>query len=66
MGMSRDMMQRRSLVRVDNAQRRSRVKAAREAIYSNNQTINSVAVENLLRDDSLVPTAVGVFFFILT
>jgi hypothetical protein len=58
MGMHRDMTQRMSLARVDDTKRRSRIKAAREAIYVKNYTIDSKAVENLLREDSLVPTAV--------
>lgn len=58
MGMHRDMTQRMSLARVDDTKRRSRIKAAREAIYVKNYTIDSMAVENLLREDSLVPTAV--------
>ena len=58
MGMPRDMAQRMSLARVDDTKRRSRIRAAREAIYAKNHTIDSKAVENLLREDSLVPTAV--------
>jgi hypothetical protein len=61
MGTHRDMMQRTTLARVDNVKRRIRVEAAREAIYVNNYTINSKAVENLLQEESLVPTAVCVF-----
>ena len=63
MGMPRDMTQRKSksLVRIDNVQRRSRVEAAREAIYVKNSAIDGVAVQNLLKEDSLVPTAVSIF-----
>jgi hypothetical protein len=58
------MAQRMSLARVDDAKRRSRVKAAREVIYVRNCTIDSKTVENLLREDSLVPTAVCVSIFL--
>ena len=61
MGMPRDMTQRRSLARVDDIQRRSRVKAAHEAIYVKNSGIDTVAVENLLKEESLVPSAVSTF-----
>jgi hypothetical protein len=64
MGMHRDMAQRMALARVDDVKRRSRIKAAREAIYVNNYTIDSKVVENLLREDSLVPTAVCVSFLL--
>ena len=63
MGMRRDMMQRVSLVRVDDLNRRSRIKAAREIIYLKNYKVDSKAVEDLLREDSLVPTAVCVCLF---
>jgi hypothetical protein len=59
MGMPRDMTQRVSLARVDDVKRRSRIKAAREAIYVMNYSINSSAVETLLKEDSLVPTVVS-------
>jgi hypothetical protein len=61
MGMPRDMTQRKSLMRIDDVQRRSRVEAAREAIYVKNSAIDGVAVQNLLKEDSLVPTAVSIF-----
>jgi hypothetical protein len=64
MGMHRDMAQRMSLARVDDMKRRSRVKATREVIYVKNCTIDSKAVENLLQEDSLVPTAVCVSIFL--
>jgi len=63
MGMRRDMMQRISLARIDDVKWRSRVGAAREAIYSENNTTDSMAVENLLKEESLVPTAVGGFLY---
>jgi hypothetical protein len=63
MGMRRDMTQRISLARIDDVKRRSRVGAARAAIYSENNAIDSTAVENLLKEESLVPTAVGGFLY---
>ena len=56
------MAQRISLARVDDLQRRGRVKAARRIIYVNNYKTDSKAIEDLLRKDSLVPTAVGALF----
>ena len=61
MGMRRDMAQRMSLARVDNPERRSRIKAAREIIYVKDYKTDSKVVEDLLRQDSLVPTAVSVY-----
>ena len=54
------MMQRKSLVRIDNVQRRNRVEAARNAIYVNNYAIDGTVVQNLLMEDSLVPTTVSI------
>ena len=62
MGMRRDMAQRMSLARVDNRERRSRIKAAREIIYVKGYKTDSKAVEDLLRCDSLVPTAASIYF----
>jgi len=63
MGMRHDMMQCISLARIDDVKRRSRVGAACEAIYSENNTIDSTAVENLLKEEYLVLTAVGGFLY---
>ena len=63
MGMRQDMSQCVSLMHVDNLNWRHRVEAAHEAIYEHNHGVNGKAVENLLKVDSLVPVAVGVFFF---
>ena len=62
MGMRRDLSQRVSLARVDNVRRRSHLEAARKAIYKHNNTVDGAAIERLLKDDSLVPTAVSVPF----
>ena len=63
MGMPLDMAQRRSLAHIDDATRHSCVVDMYEAIYSNNFTVDGVAVESLLKEDSLVPTAVIIPFF---
>ena len=64
MGMRRDMAQRTSLAWVDNRERLSRIKAAREIIYVKGYKTDSKAVEDLLRQDSLVPTAASVYFLL--
>lgn len=56
--MKRDIAQRESLARVDDEEHRDDVTRAREFIYENDYAVNSVAVENLLSEDSYVPTAV--------
>ena len=63
MGMPLDMAQRRFLARIDDTTRRSRVVDAREAIYSNNFAVDGVAVESLLKENILVPTAVIILLF---
>jgi len=64
MGMRRDLSQRVSLMHVDDVHQCSRLKAACEAIYERNNTVDGAAIERLLKDDSLVPTTVSVPFFI--
>jgi hypothetical protein len=58
MGMQRDMTQRKTLARIDDANRRDLVKVARDHIYEKNNGINSKGVQNLLQETSLVPTTV--------
>ena len=62
MGRKRDMAQRISLARVDDLNRRGRIRAARRIIYVDNYKTDTKAVEDLLGKDSLVPTAVGALF----
>jgi hypothetical protein len=62
MGRRRDMTQRQTLARTDDVKRRNRVETARELIYRKNYGISSKAVERLLQEDSLVPTAVCISF----
>lgn len=57
--MKLDMKQRRTLARVDDESRRSKVDLARDIIYNKNFTVNSQHVESLLKEESLVPTAVS-------
>lgn len=59
LGKPRDMARRLTASRVDNLMRRSKVSSARRLIYEKNMQINCSAVENLLRDTSLVPTSVS-------
>ena len=65
MGMRRDLAQRASLARVDNMNRRTRLHAARVAIYKKNHPVDGAAVKKLLDEDSLVPTAVSMSFFMI-
>ena len=58
MGRPRDMTQRRTLSQMDDIKRYNHVKAAHDLIYKKNNTVNGVAVERLLQEDSLVPTLV--------
>ncbi|KAH7923645.1 hypothetical protein BV22DRAFT_1015047 [Leucogyrophana mollusca] len=57
MGRERDMLQRHLLARVDDDERRLKVKTAREIIYGNNYAVNTPKVEELLKPQSLVPTS---------
>ena len=56
------MAQRISLARVDDLHRRGHVKAAREIIYVKNYKTDNKAVEDIVRQYSLVPIAVGALF----
>ena len=60
MGRCRDMSQRVSLARNDDIHRRSRIEAARQAIYERNVKLDGAVVERLLSEDSLVPAMVSV------
>jgi hypothetical protein len=59
LGMKRDMQQRISLQRVDDDIRRSSVSSARKIIYQKNYAVDNDHVEMLLKEQSLVPTAVS-------
>jgi hypothetical protein len=60
LGMTLDMRQRLSLARVDNDARKRKIQTARQIIHEKNYAVNSEAVENLLKDESLVPTSVRI------
>jgi hypothetical protein len=56
--MSLDIKQRETLARIDNNARQSKVAISRSHIYDLGYGIRSTAVENLLKEHSLVPTTV--------
>jgi hypothetical protein len=58
-GTKSDRRARTTLARVDDEQRRGLISAARKTIYELNYDINSVAVERILKPQSLVPTSVS-------
>lgn len=60
LGMRSDMRQRTVNARQDDIRRQSRVISARRLIYNKNHQVTSSAVEGLLKNESLVPTSVGV------
>jgi hypothetical protein len=64
LGMVRDRTQRVTMVRVDDGSRQGKVKTARRLIYEKHYQINGTAIENLLKDQSLVPTAVCHLYFV--
>ena len=61
LGLPKDRQQRVQSPRVDNLQRRNKISSARRIIYEENYRVNSAAVERILKEESLVPTSVGVF-----
>jgi len=61
LGLSKDRQQRVQFQRVDNLQRQVKISSARRIIYEENYRVNSAAVERILKEESLVPTSVGVF-----
>ena len=59
MGTPSDMRRRQLLVRTDDNSRREKVLRARELIYERNYAVSTTKIEDLLRDQSLVPTTVS-------
>jgi hypothetical protein len=57
--MKLDMKQRISLARVDNDELKRKIQFARRAIHEKKIAVNSEAVENILKEESLVPTCVS-------
>jgi hypothetical protein len=56
--MAMDQRKRRSLARTDDQSCQVKVSVAWELIYRKNYAVNSKPVERLLKETSLVPTAV--------
>jgi hypothetical protein len=52
------MAQRRTLTQIDDVKWHTRVEMAHQKIYEKGYVVDSRAVEDLLQEDSLVPTAV--------
>ena len=59
LGMLRDMKQRETLARVDNESSRCKMETVRDIIHKKNYAIDSVAVETMLKEESLVPAMVS-------
>lgn len=59
MGTKTDRKRRTTLRRVDDQNRRSAVMRSRQAIYVDNDTVDSTYVENQLKAQSWVPTSVS-------
>ncbi len=60
LGTKKDMKVR-SGTRVDDKQRQDKIELSRSFIYNKGYNVNSKAVENLLKDQSLVPTRVSLY-----
>ena len=60
--MHQDMAQHGTLARMDDVKHRAHIETAHEKIYEKGYVVDSRAVEDLLQEDSLVPTAVCAFF----
>jgi hypothetical protein len=58
MGMAMDMWQCKTLAHVDDSQCRSNVANARRLIYDGQHLVDGITIENLLKKESVVPTAV--------
>jgi hypothetical protein len=58
MGTPYDMSQREFLLPVDDDSRQSKILKVRKLIYKYNYTVNSLQVQSLLKEESLVPTMV--------
>ncbi len=61
-GTALDRKQRKLLARVDDLQYRVKISSAHKVIYEDNRGVNSVFVERWLKEESLVPTEVCLFF----
>lgn len=54
-----DMKQRQTLARIDGLDRRNKIKMARSIIYNQDYAVGNDASEEILKDQSLVPTKVS-------
>lgn len=59
MGSRKDMSERQTLARVDGDDRRNKVLKARDLVYKKNYAVTSPHIQALLKDESLIPTQVG-------
>ena len=59
LGTASDMKQRQTLARVDDNSRRNKIKEAHTIIYDKIYAVDNEAVENLLKEQSLVATNVS-------
>ena len=59
LGTAKDARERETLARVDDNVRQSKIKSACAHIYKSGLGVTSAAVEDLLKDQSLVPTSVS-------
>ena len=62
LGTKHDQSQRVRLARLDNLQYRVKISNARDIIYEQNRSVDSKFVDNILGDESLVPTQARLFF----
>ena len=62
LGTSKDARERDALARIDDNVRQNKIKSARAHIYESGLGVTSTAVEDLLKDQSLVPTSVSLRF----
>jgi len=60
------MSNRVSLARVDDHDRRRKISTVRGLIYESDYAVDSTAVNNILKAQSLVPTAVRLAFIYLS
>ena len=61
LGLDEDVEFRRDRARVDDEERRKKVQDAWNLIYCQSQNIDSIFMEQLLKDQSLIPTQVRAF-----
>lgn len=59
MGTEQDMRERKTMLRVDDDDRKKRITEARKYIYKNRLAVDGKAVEDILKFDSLVPVSVS-------